>query len=188
MSHEPENDGLWPPRDYSVAVQRLKAVVGQAIYLVEINAGEINAGVKFSDQPLVLLAVIDYPEPDPYRQLCPHMLILNDGRGVNLGRIARISINTPFQPQGEDLLFSQQEFVQQFLFAPRSLSHASLKQTSTMLLQQMFGDTPGRLLATGIQGEEEKANGYHPPLLPLEDLSVAGSVERSKDLLSKMLS
>lgn len=165
MSNESENDGLWPPREYYVALQRLKAVIGQPLYLVEVNAGEINAGVKFSDQPLILLAVIDYPEPDPYRQLCPHMLILNDGRGVNLGRIARISINTPFQPQGEDLLFTQQDFVQQFLFAPRSLSRESIQQTSTMLLQQMFGDTPGRLLAQSTQAGEEQANSYHPPLL-----------------------
>lgn len=165
MNPEPEKDGLWPPRDYFVAVQRLRAVIGQVIYLVEINAGEINAGVKFSAQPLVLLGVIDYPEPDPYRQLCPHMLILNDGRGVNLGRIARISINTPFQPQGEDLLFTQQDFMQQFLFAPRSLSRESIQQTSTMLLQQMFGDTAGRLLAKGTQTDEEQANSYHPPLL-----------------------
>ncbi|WP_020560214.1 hypothetical protein [Thiofilum flexile] len=165
MDNSPEYDELWSPRDYYLAIERLKAVIGQAIYVVEIAAGEINAGVKFSDQPLILLAVIDYPEPDPYRQLCPHMLILNDGRGVNVGRIARVSINTPFQPQGEDLLFTQQEFVQQFLFAPRSLSRESIQQTSTLILQQMFGDTPGRLLAKGSQSDEEQANSYHPPLL-----------------------
>jgi hypothetical protein len=158
---------LWPPREYYVAIQRLKAAVGQPLYIVEINAGNINAGVKFSDQPLILLAVIDYPEPDPYRQLCPHMLILNDGRGVNLGRIARISINTAFQPQGENLLFSHQEFVQQFLFAPRSLSHQSIKQTSTLLLQQMLGDTPGQLLTQSTQTDEAQANSYYPPELPL---------------------
>lgn len=160
-----ESADLWPPSDYYYSIERLKKVVGQEVYLVEINATDINAGVKFTDKPLKLLAIIDYPEPDPYRQLCPHMLILDDGRGVNLGRIARISINTAFQPQGENLLFSQREFVQQYLFAPRSLSHESIKQTSTMLLQQMFGDTPGRLLAKGLNPEPEQANSYHPPQL-----------------------
>ncbi len=51
MSETLFDNELWPPREYYVAIQRLKAAVGQPLYIVEMNAGNINAGVKFSDKP-----------------------------------------------------------------------------------------------------------------------------------------
>ncbi len=143
MAHE---ESLWPTPDYYQQVEQLRAAVGQPLYVVEIHSTEINAGVAFSGNALTLLGIVDYPQPDPYRQLCPHLLILDDGRGVNLGRVARISRHTAYMPPPEDVLFSNHEFVQNVLFAPRTLSRESVAATSHALLAQLFGDTPSRYL------------------------------------------
>lgn len=138
MAHE---ESLWPTPDYYQQVAQLRAAVGQPLYVVEIHSTDINAGVAFSGNALTLLGIVDYPQPDPYRQLCPHLLILDDGRGVNLGRVARISHNTAYMPPQKDVLFSNHEFVQNVLFAPRTLSWKSVAATSHALLALLFGDT-----------------------------------------------
>ncbi len=137
---------LWPSPAYYQYVEQLRLAVGQPLYVVEINSTEINAGVKFTDQPVTLLAIVDFPRPDPYRQLCPHMLILEDGRGLNLGRIARITRHSAFAPKPADILFVNAEFVQNVLMAPRSLSRESVAATSNALMAQLFGPTPGQYL------------------------------------------
>jgi hypothetical protein len=137
---------LWPKAEYYQQVERLHNLIGQPLYIVEINSTAINAGVRFSSQPLTLLAIVDYPEPDPYHQLCPHLLVVNDGRGINLGRIARITLNTPFVASADDLVFINQDFVDNVLLAPRTLSKAFIRQTSQLLLAQLFGDVSGKLL------------------------------------------
>jgi hypothetical protein len=143
MTHE---ETLWPTHDYYQQVEQLRAAVGQALYVVEIHSTAINAGVAFSGTALTLLGIADYPQPDPYRQLCPHLLILDDGRGVNLGRVARISRHTAYMPQQADVLFTNHEFMQNVLLAPRTLSRESAAATSHALLAQLFGDTPGLYL------------------------------------------
>ena len=139
-------ENLWPATDYYRQLEQLRAVIGQTLYIVEINNTDIQTGVRFGGKPLTLLAVVDYPQPDPYRQLCPHLLILDDGRGINLGHIARISHHTAFNPPTEDILYLNQEFVQGALLAPRTLSPASVAATSRTLLSQLFGDMPGLYL------------------------------------------
>lgn len=143
MEH-PED--LWPNREYHQQVEKLRAMIGQPLYIVEINSTEINAGVHFPSHPLRLLAVIDFPEPDPYKQLCPHLLVLEDGRGLNLGRIARISSDRAYTPEPEKVLFTNREFVQNVLFAPRTLSRESAAAATRAVLSRMFGDTPGKFL------------------------------------------
>ncbi len=142
----PEKESIWPSPIYYQQLDLLRQAIGQTVYLAEINMTQINAGVKLSDQAYVLLAVIDFPRPDPYQQLCPHMLILDDGRGINLGRLARVTQHSAFNPSPEDILYENQVFVQEMLFAPRVLSRASLTATSKTLLADIFGDTPGQLL------------------------------------------
>lgn len=150
-----KTDKLWPSPDYFRQLERVRAAVGKAVYLAELRDTAINTGVKISDEALKLLAVVDYPEPDPYRQLFPHILVFNDGRGVNLGRIARISVNTAFGPSAEDVLYQNQEFLQEVLFAPRVLSQQSIANTSKSILALMFGDQPGQLLA-GCYDDKDK--------------------------------
>ena len=146
MADDQNNTQLWPPAEYHQQVAQLRQAVGEPVFLAELHDTAINAGVKFSDQSLVLLSVIDYPQPDPYRQLCPHMLILDDGRGVNLGRVVRISRKQAFGPAEEDILFHNREFIDEVLLAPRTLSRESIANTSREILSLMFGDEPGRLL------------------------------------------
>jgi len=125
-----------------------------------MNLSEINMGVKFGGQPFVLLALVNYPQPDPYRQLAPHMLILDDGRGVNLGRIARISQNTAFQPTEQDTLFKNNTIVEQLLFAPRRLSRATIQQTSRQILGQIVGDSTKKYLSEAAS--PQRLNHYYP--------------------------
>lgn len=148
---------IWPPKAYEQQLERLRKMIGQSVFVVELNATDINAGVKFTDKALTLLAVIDYPQPDPYRQLCPHMLILDDGRGINLGRVARVSVGSAFQPSVEQMLYVNYDYVQAVLEAPRSLSRAKLSATSTALLASVFGEQPGRLLAQAADDLEAVA-------------------------------
>lgn len=140
-------DGLWPAPEYFRHLERLKQAIGSPVFLAEINITAINLGVKLSDTPLILLAIVDFPRPDPYKQLCPHMLVFEDGRGINLGHIARISTQA-FNPQPQHLLYDNRAFNQEVLFAPRTLSRESIRATSTALLAEIFGDVPGRLLAS----------------------------------------
>ncbi len=142
-----DTENLWPSAAYFAQVEQLRLVVGQPVYIVEITETDINTGVKFTDKPLTLLGITDFPRPDPYRQLCPHLLILEDGRGLNLGRVARITLNSAYSPPPDDVLFLNREFVENVLEAPRTLSRESVAATSRLLLAQLFGDTPGKYLA-----------------------------------------
>ena len=141
-----QSHDLWPPAAYHRQIELLRNLIGQPIYIVEINETEVNAGVKFPAKPLTLLAIVDYPKPDPYRQLCPHLVVLDDGRGVNLGRVARITSRSAFSASPDDILYVNQAFVQEILYAPRTLSRESVRATLTALLAQIFGDTPGKFL------------------------------------------
>ncbi len=146
-------DGLWPSPEYFQFLERLKNSIGSPVYLVEINLTAINLGMKWSSTPLTLLAIVDFPKPDPYKQLYPHMLVFDDGRGINLGHIARISLRA-FNSEPQHLLYTNRSFTQEVLLAPRTLSRESLRATSTALLAEIFGDVPGRLLAAASAGEQ----------------------------------
>lgn len=146
-----ETQNLWPSPAYFQQVEQLRLWIGQPLYIVEINTTDSNAGVKFTDKPLTLLAIVDYPQPDPYRQLCPHLVVVDDGRGINLGRIARITKHTAFAPAPNDVLFINDEFMQEVLLAPRTLSRESVAATSAALLEQLFGPVAGHYLETHAQ-------------------------------------
>ncbi|AFL76289.1 hypothetical protein [Thiocystis violascens] len=141
--------GLWPSADYRRQVERLRAAVGETLYLVELVESAIQLGVQLTGQPFELLGVIDFPRPDPTRGLAPHLLLLDDGRGVNLGRIARVS-RRPFAPASADLLYLDQAAHQHLLFAERRLSRDFLTARSRAALGECLGYAPpelARLLA-----------------------------------------
>jgi hypothetical protein len=106
---------LWPSPEYTRQVERLRAAVGETIYLVEIAATEVQLGIRLTGKPYVLLGLVDFPRPDPLKGLAPHLILLDDGRGVNLGRIARITREHPFNPAPADLLFQDREASQALL-------------------------------------------------------------------------
>lgn len=158
-----QHDDVWPSVAYYQQVETLRGMVGQPVYVVEINSGEVNAGVHFPGMPLLLLAVIDFPKPDPYRQLCPHLLVLEDGRGVNLGRVARVTRNSAFTPVVDDVLFMNREFVEGVLLAPRTLSRESVAATTRAVLGRMLGKAPDEGLLNAPEKTAHTVSGRFPP-------------------------
>lgn len=132
---------LWPSADYHHQVECLRAAIGETIYLVELCETHIKLSVHVSDRGYELLDVIDFPRPDPERGLAPHLILLDDGRGVNLGRIARISYR-PFQPAPEEVLYLDREADQKLLFADRRLSQHFITERTQAVLGQVLGHSP----------------------------------------------
>ena len=140
---------LWPSPDYNRQIERLRSAIGETIYLAELGDSQVQLGVRLTGTPYVLLGLIDFPRPDPTRGLAPHLLLLDDGRGVNLGRIARVS-RRPFAPAPADLLYLDQAAQQNLLFAERRLSREFLGVRSRVTLGECLGYSPpevARLIA-----------------------------------------
>jgi len=135
----PQRERLWPSADYSRQVQRLKQAIGRPIYLVELRPEDIHLGIRFSDTAFELVDVVEFPRPDPEQGLAPHMLILDDGRGINLGRIARVTIDTPYSPPRENILYQESQLMDQLLLRERRLSEASIAERSKLLLGRFLG-------------------------------------------------
>lgn len=129
---------LWPSEAYLHQVEQLRALVGQTIYLIELHPTEINLGVSLTGTPHVLLGLIDFPRPDPARGIAPHLILLDDGRGVNLGRIARVS-STPFSPKVAEILYEDAEITRNLLFAEQRLSKGWIAGRSRELLGALLG-------------------------------------------------
>jgi hypothetical protein len=138
---EDEELRIWPSAEYAEYVERLRRAVGQRIFLVEMEIGAIQLSAHLSDRAYELLGVVDFPRPDPVKRAYPHIILLDDGRGVNLGRVARISLNTPFAPPAEDVLFAERLFLERMLFAPQRFSQARIAAQSRRLLGEFLGKT-----------------------------------------------
>ncbi|MCW8976880.1 MAG: hypothetical protein OQL10_14265 [Sedimenticola sp.] len=136
---ELEGDRIWPSAGYSRQVERLKQSIGKPIFLVELKPEAINMGIRFSDTPYELVDVIDFPRPDPAQGIAPHLILLDDGRGINLGRIARITIGTPYSPPEENILYQESFLMENLLLRERRLSHASIAERSKILLGRLLG-------------------------------------------------
>ncbi len=130
---------LWPSDEYDAQVRRLRRNIGTAIYIVEIKVTEINLAVTMQGKPVILLDVLSFPAPDPAKRLYPHMLLLNDGRGLNLGRVARITMGRPFDPSPEDILFQEHQLLKNMLFHERRLSDETVSRVSKLQLARLLG-------------------------------------------------
>ncbi|MEA3643868.1 MAG: hypothetical protein VBE63_28660 [Lamprobacter sp.] len=159
--------GLWPSADYQAQVERLRAAVGEQIYLAELRDTEVQLSVQLTDRAYELLGVIDFPRPDPARGLAPHLILLDDGRGVNLGRIARISFQ-PFQPADDQLLYLDRAADQTLLFADRRLSPHFIAERTQAVLGQVLGRSAAAaqsqlasapVTASTAAGAEESSSG-----------------------------
>lgn len=146
LDPEGANAGLWPPVGYHRQVQRLRAAVGATLYIAELADTEVQVAVRVTDRPDVQLGIIDYPRPDPARGLAPHLVLLDDGRGVNLGRIARIT-RRPFNPAPAEVLSLDAEADRNLLFAERRLSVAFIAERSRAVLGQVIGKAAAPALA-----------------------------------------
>lgn len=134
---------LWPSTVYTKQVESLKNALGEKVYLVELKPSEINMGIRLSDTAYELIDVIDYPRPDPAKGLAPHLILLDDGRGINLGRIARITVHTPFNPPQSNILYQDNFLMQRLLLRERRLNKASIAATSRALLGRILGKAVG---------------------------------------------
>lgn len=137
--------GLWPSADYDRQLARLRDHIGSEIYLVEVRYNGLSLAVQVGNRAVRLLAVIDFPAADPQRRLYPHMILLDDGRGLNLGWIARISQERAFAPDPEQVLYRQADLERQLLFHPRQLSNDTIAQTSHHNLARLLGKPPRAL-------------------------------------------
>ena len=160
------SDALWPSADYDAQVQRLRAAVGETVYLAELHDTETQLGAQVTDHAYELLGVIGFPRPDPARGLAPHLILLDDGRGVNLGRIARIS-RRPFQPAAEDVLYLDRAAHRTLLFADRRLSKAFIARRAHAALGQVLGygepSAPRRLGGSTEPAPDETASDSDDP-------------------------
>jgi hypothetical protein len=130
-----DNEGrLWPGKDYHRQVEKLRQHIGKNIYLCELKITDINAAIHHTDRAYRLLAVIDFPQPDPKSSLYPHNILLDDGRGINLGRIASISIGQAFSPAPENVLYQDRTLINNLLPGKQRVSVKSIQQTSRRLL------------------------------------------------------
>lgn len=130
---------IWPSPAYRKQLETLKSAIGKKIYFVELRQTDINMGIRITDTAYELLDVIDFRKPDPVKGLAPHMIILDDGQGINLGRIARISLNTAFSPVASDILYQDTFLVDNLLYQERQLSNDYITARSKAVLEMMLG-------------------------------------------------
>jgi len=133
---------LWPSSSYSRQVKTLRGAIGQKVYLVELKPDDATLGIHLSDTAHELLAVLDFPRPDPALGLAPHLILLDDGRGINLGRIARITVGSPFRPSRKQILYEDSLLMDRLLRRERRLSHQFMAERSRLLLGQVLGRVP----------------------------------------------
>jgi len=95
---------------------------------------------------LTLLDIIDFPKPDPEKYLYPHMLITEDGRGINLGRVARVSINQPFMPESDEIVYQEEFILKQLAYCERRLSNKSIHRASKERLAKILAKNSSGLI------------------------------------------
>jgi hypothetical protein len=160
---------VWPSAAYLRQVETLRSAVGRTVYLVEVAATPIHLGIRQTGQPFLLLEVLEFPRPDPARGLAPHMIVLDDGRGINLGRLLRISLERPFDPKPTQIVYQDQELQRQLLLHERTLSRESIADASHRLLGAILGRTAAPLLhapegrpGTALAAEQHHREETHP--------------------------
>ena len=157
---EQRRSEVWPSADYQRQVERLRAAVGNTVYLIELAASPISLGIRQTGQAHVLLDVIDFARPDPARGLAPHMIVLDDGRGINLGQLVRVSLERAYGPSPTQTLYLDRELQQQLLLRERRLSKAFIRQHAHRLLGQVLGQTsPASVQNDGALARETKLLG-----------------------------
>ncbi len=134
-----QHQSIWPSENYLHQIKKLKALIGEDIFLVELRPTYSNMAIRHTDKKYKLLAVIDFPAPDPASGLYPHNILLDDGRGINLGRIARISTDTAFGPSKEQIVFEDNFYLNKLLSAQHRVSKKSIAATSKKILGEILG-------------------------------------------------
>lgn len=130
---------IWPSENYVHQIEKLKASIDNKVFLVELRPTNSTIAIRHTDQAYQLLAVIDFPKPEPEKGLFPHCILLDDGRGVNLGRIARISLSRPFDPSKEQIIFEENDYLNKLTSPEHRATKESIAATSKFLLGAILG-------------------------------------------------
>lgn len=137
---------VWPSRVYARQIERLRLAIGKQVYLLELSFNGVDIAAILKGEPYILLDVLDFPRPDPAGNLYPHIAVFDDGRGINLGRIARITINRTFDPAPRDILYQQTQITRALLFRKQRLSARHIARISHIQLARLLGKTERRAL------------------------------------------
>ncbi len=129
---------LWPDEHYRAQLERLRGAIGRTVYLIELHPSAMQLGISLTGTAYVLLDVLPFPRPDPTRGLAPHMLVLDDGRGVNLGRIVRVSYQ-PFTADAVEIVYQDAHAAETLVFAPRRLCQERIAECSRQALAMILG-------------------------------------------------
>ena len=133
------NGQLWPTEKYYQQLEQLHKIVNQAVYIIPLHQSQTSLTFSISSKPVNLIAIVDYPLPDPENHIYPHMLIFDDGTGLNLGRILQVSINTAFNPDKEDIIYCDNKMQQTLMFSERRLNKESIRLASQYGLAEVLG-------------------------------------------------
>jgi hypothetical protein len=147
---------VWPSRGYARQVARLRRAIGRPVFIVELTFSGLAVGAVYHGEPRVLLDITAFPRPDPSNGLYPHMLVLDDGRGINLGRIARVSVNHAFDPDPADVLFSDRALQRKLLYGPQRLNPRRIARVAREQLRRLLGKPARRLLERKPRHQREK--------------------------------
>lgn len=131
--------GIWPSQGYARQVERLRRMIGHPVYIVELTFNGLAVGAVFSGEPHMLLDIVDSPRPTPSNGLYPHMLVIDDGRGINLGRIARVTVNRPFDPRRSDVLYEDRALARGFLYRKSRFTHQRIAFIARRQLRALLG-------------------------------------------------
>ena len=133
------SDTLWPDKKYYQKLEIIRSLIGQKIYLIEAVVTEINAGIHHTGKGFTLLSVVDYPQPDHKTGLLPHNIIIDDGRGINLGRIIQISTESAFNPSEKNIFYKNDRLLNDLSPHWQHLDKKSLAHTSKSMLANILG-------------------------------------------------
>jgi hypothetical protein len=137
---------VWPSKMYARQIERLRLAIGKQVYLLDLSFNGVDIAAILKGEPCILLDVLDFPRPDPSGNLYPHIAVFDDGRGINLGRIARITINRTFDPAPRDMLYQQMQITRALLFRKQRLSAKHVARISHIQLARLLGKTERRAL------------------------------------------
>lgn len=137
---------LWPSPEYDRQVSLLTRAIGERVYIVEAHIDTLHITARFSSTVHELLALVDFPRPDPARRLYPHLLLLDDGRGINLGRILRVSRTSAYATAARDCLFEDRTLYPRVLPKERHLSKQRIRAIARRQIGEFTGPA-GRQLA-----------------------------------------
>jgi len=139
-SKKTKSDGqLWPTENYYQQLEQLHKNLNQSVYIIPLHQSQTSLTFSMSSKPLILIAIVDYPLPDPENHIYPHILVFDDGTGLNLGRILQVSINRPFNPVKEDIIYSDNKMHQTLMFGERRLNEQSIRIASKYGLGDVLG-------------------------------------------------